>query len=67
MAVWPLDQRVAVVIGVGHGLGRVTARSLTGRGARALTGLRTAMTTRAFVGSRHAFGAVIEVNTGLHL
>jgi hypothetical protein len=37
MAVSLLDQRLAVVIGVGHGLGSETARSLTGRGK----GLRT--------------------------
>ena len=34
MAVSLLDQRVAVVSGVGDGLRRETARSLTGRGTR---------------------------------
>jgi hypothetical protein len=46
MVVSLLDQRVAVVSGVGHGLRRVTARSLTGRGTRMVrTGLNKGLHT----------------------
>jgi NAD(P)-dependent dehydrogenase (short-subunit alcohol dehydrogenase family) len=48
-----LDRRVAVVIGC-HGLGRETARSLTGHGGRAvLSDLRA--------------GTVVEANKRLHI
>jgi NAD(P)-dependent dehydrogenase (short-subunit alcohol dehydrogenase family) len=46
MAVSLLDRRVAVVTGVGHGLRRETARSLTGRGTRVVrTGLNKGLHT----------------------
>jgi NAD(P)-dependent dehydrogenase (short-subunit alcohol dehydrogenase family) len=46
MAVSLLDQRVAVVTGVGHGLRRKTARSLTGRGTHVVrTGLNKGLHT----------------------